>query len=91
MYGKLPIGKTTPLSNKLTSEPGVRFTSLPAATSNISMHELNEVLLGLPIDLQVAQHLEGNLVAQFYLSTDSMQVDYDYGHYVPNLIGFKIK
>ena len=59
--------------------------------SYISMHELNEVLLDLPIDLQVAQHLEGNLVAQFYLSTDSMQVDYDYGHYVPNLIGFKIK
>ena len=59
--------------------------------SYISMHYLNEILLDLPIDLETAQHLEGNMLAQLFLKTDSTEIDYDYGQYVPNLIGFRLK
>ena len=33
----------------------------------LSMHEFNEILLALPIDLQCAQHLEGGPEAQLYI------------------------
>ena len=55
------------------------------------MHYLNEILLDLPIELETAQHLEGNMLAQLFLKTDSAEIDYDYGQYVPNLIGFRLK
>ncbi len=37
--------------------------------SALSMHDLNEVLLKLPLDLVCAQHLEGNLPAQMHLTS----------------------
>ena len=60
-------------------------------SSILSMFELNEILLSLPIELQVAQHLEGNTLAQLYLNTGTYEINHDNNLYVPNLIGVKIK
>ena len=55
------------------------------------MYHLNKILLDLPIELETAQHLEGNMLAQLFLKTDSIEIDYDYGQYAPNLIGFRLR
>ena len=60
-------------------------------SSILSMFELNEILLLLPIQLQTAQHLEGNSLAQLYLNTGTYEINHDNNLYVPNLIGVKSK
>ena len=71
--------------------------------SPYSMHDLNEMLLGLDIGLQCAQHLEGGPEAQLYIKVDefeqqligSYETDFyprDDNHVawkVPNVIGVK--
>ena len=59
--------------------------------TSLSMFELNEILLSLPIKLQAAQHLDGNAVGQFYLKIDEYELNYDNYLYAPNLIGVKMK
>lgn len=41
-----------------------------------SMHELNEILLSLPIDLMCAQHLEGGPEAQMFIKTGEFEAQY---------------
>ena len=60
-------------------------------SSILSMFELNEILLSLPIELQVAQHLEGNSLAQLYLKMNQYEINHDHNLYVPNLIGVRSK
>ena len=60
-------------------------------SSILSMFELNEILISLPIQLQVAQHLEGNSLAQLYLNTNQYEINYDNNLYVPNLLGVRSK
>jgi len=71
--------------------------------SPYSMHDLNEILLALDIDLQCAQHLEGGPEAQLYIKADAFEREligsYETGFYprddnhtawkVPNVIGIK--
>jgi len=40
-----------------------------------SMHDLNEMLKSLTIDLACAQHLDGGPVAQLYVRTDSVELE----------------
>ena len=60
-------------------------------SSMLSMFELNEILLSLPIELQAAQHLEGNSLAQLYLKMNQYEINHDHNLYVPNLIGVRSK
>lgn len=39
------------------------------------MHDFNDLLLALPIDLQCAQHLEGGPEAQLYVRTDALELE----------------
>ena len=55
------------------------------------MFDFNNLILSLPIDLVVAQHLEGNVSAQLYFKINQYELDYDNNEYVPNLIGFKVR
>ena len=57
--------------------------------SMLSMFELNEILLSLPIQLQASQHLEGNSLAQLYLKMNKYEINHDNNLYVPNLIGVR--
>lgn len=41
-----------------------------------SMHDLNEILLSLPLDLACAQHLEGGPEAQMYINAGDFEADY---------------
>ncbi len=41
-----------------------------------TMHEFNQVLLNLPIDLECAQHLEGGPEAQLYIRCDGFEREY---------------
>jgi len=41
-----------------------------------SMHDLNEILLSLPIRLVCAQHLEGGPEAQLFIRTDRFEAEY---------------
>ena len=59
--------------------------------NSLSMFEFNNLILSLPLELVVAQHLEGNASAQVYFEIDNYKIDYDNGEHVPNLIGFKSK
>ena len=59
--------------------------------NKISMFDFNNLILSLPIDLVVAQHLEGNVSAQLYFKINQYELDYDNNEYVPNLIGFKVR
>ncbi len=59
--------------------------------NQLSMFDFNNLILSLPINLLVAQHLEGNASAQLYFSFDGHTVNLDNGEYVPNLLGFKVK
>ena len=69
--------------------------------SPYSMHDFNNILLQLPIDIECAQHLEGGPEATLYLSTDSIEIE-KFGSYesgfrkddsndhewrIPNVIG----
>ena len=40
-----------------------------------SMHDFNDILLGLPIDLVCAQHLEGGPVASLYFSYRGIEIN----------------
>ena len=44
--------------------------------SAYSVHDLNEILLSLPLDIVCAQHLEGGPEAQFYLRHGKLTLDY---------------
>ena len=73
--------------------------------SPYSMHDLNNMLLDLPIEIQCAQHLEGGPEASLYLKTDNIELEYS-GSYesnffennsnstfweIPNIIGISKK
>jgi len=51
--------------------------------SPYSMHDLNEILLDLPIDIQCAQHLEGGPEASLYLKSNNIELIYS-GSYESN-------
>ena len=51
--------------------------------SPYSMHDLNEILLDLPIEIQCAQHLEGGPEASLYLKSDGVKLGYS-GSYESN-------
>ncbi len=65
------------------------------------MHDLNEIILSLPIDLACAQHLEGGPEAQLYIEVGDRRVElvgsYEtdfrkddgntYAYPLPNVIG----
>jgi len=53
-----------------------------------TMHDLNEVLLDLPIDLVAAQHLEGGVQAQLWVDPDLAELDLG-GWPVPNVLGIR--
>jgi hypothetical protein len=57
----------------------------------LSMHDLNDVLLELPLDLVCAQHLEGNLPAQFHVRTGgtTLTLPADEAPPIPNVLGVK--
>ncbi len=59
--------------------------------SALSMHDLNETLLALPLDLVCAQHLEGNLPAQLHLNTGGTTLTLPTGDVppIPNVLGVK--
>ena len=59
--------------------------------SALSMHDLNEALLALPLDLVCAQHLEGNLPAQLHLRVDGTTLTLPTGDMppIPNVLGVK--
>lgn len=59
--------------------------------NKISMFDFNNLILSLPIELVVAQHVEGNISAQLYFKINQYELNYDNNEYVPNLIGFKVK
>jgi len=70
--------------------------------SPYSMHDFNDILIGLPIGIVCAQHLEGGPEASLYFShknitirvfgsyeTDFNENDYNGGYWpIPNVIGF---
>ena len=43
--------------------------------SPYSMHDLNDILLSLPIDIVAAQHVEGGPEAQLYISVGETQLE----------------
>ncbi|MCX6875597.1 MAG: phosphodiester glycosidase family protein [Verrucomicrobia bacterium] len=43
--------------------------------SPYTMHDFNEILLRLPIEIECAQHLDGGPPASFYLSTKSVTIE----------------
>jgi len=43
--------------------------------STYSMHDFNDILLSLPIDIVAAQHLEGGPPAQLYINVDDTQLE----------------
>ena len=51
--------------------------------SPYSMHDLNNMLLDLPIEIQCAQHLEGGAKASLYLKTNNIELEYS-GSYESN-------
>jgi hypothetical protein len=59
--------------------------------SALSMHDLNEALLALPLDLVCAQHLEGNLPAQLHLKVGGTTLSLPAGDVppIPNVLGVK--
>lgn len=59
--------------------------------SALSMHDLNEVLLRLPLDLVCAQHLDGNLPAQLFVRAGGTVVTVPGGELppIPNVLGIK--
>jgi len=69
------------------------------------MHDFNEILLQLPIEIACAQHLDGGPPASFYLSTKGITIE-KFGSYeskffedndnkaswpMPNVLGLKKK
>ena len=72
--------------------------------SPYSMHDFNNILINLPIDIQCAQHLEGGPEASLYLKSEHIELKY-MGSYesfffdnsnlqfwkIPNIIGVKKK
>jgi hypothetical protein len=55
------------------------------------MHDLNDVLLALPLDLVSAQHLEGNLPAQLHVRASGTTLTVPTGDLppIPNVLGIK--
>jgi len=53
-----------------------------------TMHDLNEELLALPIDLVAAQHLEGGVQAQLWVDPELADLDLG-GWPVPNVLGIR--
>ena len=73
--------------------------------SPYSMHDLNQMLINLPIDIECAQHLEGGPEASLYIKTNNIELAFN-GSYeslfiesnnntsfwkIPNIIGFTKK
>jgi hypothetical protein len=59
--------------------------------SPLSMHDLNDALLALPLDLVCAQHLEGNLPAQLHVKAGDTTLTLPAGEVppIPNVLGVK--
>jgi hypothetical protein len=59
--------------------------------SALSMHDLNEALLELPLDIVCAQHLEGNLPAQLHIEASGTTLTLPAGDVppIPNVLGVK--
>jgi hypothetical protein len=57
----------------------------------LSMHDLNEALLGLPLEIVCAQHLEGNLPAQLHLRAGgtTLTLPAEDAPPIPNVLGVK--
>jgi len=56
----------------------------------LDMHAFNEIILGLPLDLVAAQHLEGGALARLWLNSNpGYEQTMDSGPRLPNVLGLR--
>jgi len=65
-----PVGSTWPEAALAEDENGRAL--FVYCSISYSMHEFNEILLGLPLDIVCAQHLEGNNPARLWINHKAM-------------------
>lgn len=64
----------------------ILFLYCPAA---LSMHDFNEAVLGMPLDIQAAQHLEGGVRAQLYIDTGTTKIEFHSGRETDFSLGYE--